>query len=650
LTAKEIYQHEQQGKILRRIDRLPTDIVIPLFSEWAEENRYLPPGVSEYPGKFTFDIAPQIREILDSLHPDSGINDVTLMKSRQSTGTVGAGENFIGAAIANKTGSVLCLTSNKGVAKIRSSSAIDVMIDNAGLSELLKPMSSRMKRKSADTSYYKEFSGGIKLLMTSYGSIGDIKSNTFGNIFLDEWDEAPPELKDQGDIEGVILGSTMTVRGYRVLRVSTPSRMETSRIYKAFLMGDQRYYYVPCPICGEMQILELKGQDKDYGLTFTMEKGKRNNSKVLIPETVRYICRHCKKSFMESKKAEMLLAGEWKPTANPVDKTRRSYYISGLMSPEMFLSWERICQQFINTGFGEDLLLFKDFTINYLGKPWASVQKNIEWQELRDRSEDYVYGIPPEFKKPTEGELYAGPLIITGGVDVHKDRLEMHIIGVGIGLEKWSIDYKIFYGDPSNINDVSWSNLDSWVCTHTYKIAGKENYISRVAIDTGYQPEGEKGLSQFSAKAHIVYEFTGRRPSVYIAIKGVAEGKVLELIKEARVHGSVLKKRYDVDVSIIKEIIMSNIDLTGGPGAIHLPRYTQDAKGSKKRIPDDHYRQFLSERYQEKAPKKFGWVKIYTRNEVWDTFIYAMAAAEFLGLSGWTNEEWMEYYFNLNNN
>jgi phage terminase large subunit GpA-like protein len=317
----------------------------------------------------------------------------------------------------------------------------------------------------------------------------------------------------------------------------------------------------------------------------------------------------------------------------------------------MMLSWRRICQQFIDTDFGSDLPKFKDFTINYLGRPWANAQKNMEWSELRGRAEDYAYGdseLPGHITKDAAGQVsrYNGPLILTAGVDVQKDRLELQVVGFGIGMEKWSVDYHIFYGNPGNIDDPSWIALDEHIYTHTYRVAGQDSYISLCAVDSGYDPRSQTRQKDWTGKSSVVYEFVSQRPDRFIAIMGVDDQKVLMPIKEARVDGSNLKKRYNVATGIFKEMLYSQLDIVGGPGALHFPRYrvTGDIR---REIPDDHYRQFLSERFQEIKPGNWGWKKIYKRNEVLDTFVYACAAAEFHGLSGWTAERWMQYYYEI---
>ena len=647
--AELIYKEKQLNFLDKAFDKLPIEINIPLFSEWASDNRVIPPGVSEYYGPFDWNIAPHLKEPLDLCHPDSPYTHISLMKSVQSAGTTTVAENALAAFIRYKIGSVLFLTSSKGIGAIRGSANIDTLIDNSDLKDCLKPMSNRTGKKTKDNTFYKEFAGGIKLLISSYNSIGDLKSNTFHCIICDEWDEAGTELKDQGDIAGIIEGRTKGLRMYKIIQISTPTRAETSRINKSFNEGDQREYFLPCPECGERQILELKGRQMKYGLTFTTEEDKKSGEKVLIPETVRYICKYCGHEIYESKKQWMLQNGIWISQKAAINPKKASFHTSGLIAPEPFLSWERICQDFIGTRFGDDLLKFKDFTINDLGNPWLQVKKNAEWEMLRNRAEEYALGDIPEGNKITISglELYDGPLILYAGCDVQKDRLELCVTGFGINGNKWIVDYQIFYGDTSSLDDPAWLALHEWVYTKEYKILNKKTYIYRCAIDVGYNPKQDKREKDYAGKANIVYNFVFARQDRFIAVMGNPDEKTQGILKESRVNDTLsqLKKRYFVSVSLLKQLIMDVIDQDEGYNAIHVPKYT-NIQGKIIELPDDFYQQFLSERYQDdpKSPGNFKWVKITKRNEVLDTFIYSIAAAEFDNVIAFTNEAWYEFY------
>jgi len=623
-TAKDLYSKSEINFLLNKIDALPTSAAIPCIVDWLEQNRYMPPEITENYGQFNRNMIPHLIEPLMMLHPDNPTTHLTMMKSVQSGATTSLIEGAMAFFTKFKLGSCLYLTSTKSMGKVRSSSALDVLIDNSGLDKLLKPISKRDgSRKTADTTFYKEFSGGVKWLITSYNSIGDMKSNTFHLILADEWDEAGIEIADQGDIAGIIEGRTMAARNYKIVFVSTPSRMETSRIYKSYCEGDQRQMDVHCPLCGRPQILELYGQGKKYGLTFNMKKDKATGTKLLDETAVRYICKHCSGEFTEAHKQNMLENGIWRPTwqttnFRPKTKNHRSYNNQGLLSP--FLPWTRICQQFVNTEFGQDLMLYKDFTINYMGRPWASQVKSSHWQDLYDRRDSYQAGDVPK-----------GVLQFTGGADVQKDRIEVIITGWGIGGESWIIEKKIFFGLTETLDDPIWAELGVWALTKEYKVHGQAQAILRIAIDQGYNPHEKKNLGRlkdFALKPHIVQNFVADN-HIFIAVRGVAgEG---EIITPKKVQGGKLTKRYDLCVDLLKEDVFSRIDRTEGQGAIHFPDFEKE-----------NFKQFCSEVFKELSPKKFGWGKVYERNEVLDCYVYSLATAHYLSLIQRPAEVWKE--------
>jgi phage terminase large subunit GpA-like protein len=456
-----------------------------------------------------------------------------------------------------------------------------------------------------------------------------MKSNPFNLILCDEWDEAGVELADQGDVAGIVEGRTMAARFYKMLFISTSGRMETSRIYKSFLEGDQRLYFVPCPLCGKSQVLILRGQGKKHGLTFNMKKDERTGVRLLDQKSVRYICEHCEGEFTEAHKQEMLEKGEWVPTwqnteHKPKSPYHKSYNNQGLLSP--FLSWERICQQFINTDFGENLMLFKDFVINYMGKPWASQSKRAHWEDVYDRRDKYQAGeIPP------------GVLQITGGADCHKDRIEVLVVGWGRRAESWIIEKKVFYGKTDDLNNPIWTELSMWALSKEYKIFEKMWGITKIAIDQGYNPTERKTQGRqkdYARKPNIVQEFVSKNP-YFISVRGVAgEG---EILRGHRVQGSGLTKRYDLAVDVLKEDIFSRLERKEGPGAIHFPDFEKE-----------NFKQFCSEVYKELAPRKFGWGKVYERNEVLDCYVYATAAAIWLNIVQRSDEIWNEYETAMN--
>ena len=605
-------------EIILFLDNSKTDFYIPLISEWAAENRYLPPGTTEYPGKIDHDIAPHMIEIQDCFHPDSGIQQVSIMKSTQSLATTTI-ENAIGHSIKYKLNNILYIISSKNIAGIRSSSAIDVMIDHSNLAEYVKPISTRMKRKVADNKYYKEFHGGRRLMMTSWNSIGDAKSLTWSFIIEDDLEEAPYELAGQGNPEAIFEGRGKTVRNFKIAKMSTPTTTQ-GRIYKNFLDGDQRFYYTQCLLCGEKQILELYGLGRDYGLRAKSET--IDGIEQIIPDTVEYICKYCKKALKEYQKGQMMAGGEWRPTARPVNSIYRSYHISNLMSPIMFYTWERCMQEFCETDWGAKITKYKNFVIDVLGWPWEHRSEKKSWKELKARAEKYSLKEIPE-----------GGLIITGGVDVQKTWLELQVVVWGPGMESWPIDHVKFYGKTYDWRNKVWMDMQNYLATKKYKLKSVQLPIAMTAIDSGYNPKkGQQGDNTITEE-HTVYEIVART-SRTIACRGNADLKDM-ILKQERIRKAIpLRIRYEVAVNELKDEIMIKIDLpVESRGYMH---FTDE-------LSDEYFKGFLSEVYAEVLPGKWEWKKTYERNEPLDTYILARAAAERLNLPSWNDSIWANY-------
>ena len=84
------------------------------------------------------------------------------------------------------------------------------------------------------------------------------------------------------------------------MKISTPTIAGRSAIEAAHDRGDQRKYFVPCPICGEFQILTF---DR---LTWT---------KIGLPAAAAvYECAECGGYIRNHQKTAMLAAGEWRAT------------------------------------------------------------------------------------------------------------------------------------------------------------------------------------------------------------------------------------------------------------------------------------------------------------------------------------------------
>ncbi|MDR1390655.1 MAG: phage terminase large subunit family protein [Treponema sp.] len=574
------------------------------------------------------DFMPYLLEIQDNLHPDSPVRITSIMKSTQSGATT-AIENMMGITIKYGLHNILYVISDIEMAKLRSRAAIDVMIDMGNLTEYIKPITKRdNQRKSADTILYKEFTGGHRFLMTSYNSITKLKSFSWDLIIMDEIVEAPFEITDQGDPESIIEARGKTIRDLKIVKLSTPSSAGNDRISRAFKSGDRREYMIPCPRCGGYQYLEFMHGPKAFGLYGDYVFDKRGKAS-LVPGTSRYKCRHCEKDFFEHEKQEFMLekaaggAAYWEPQAAARDSRDRSYHISAMMSP--MAEWGNIITDYLKTDMGKNLQEYRNFVITNEGLHPETDRRIVLWDELRARAEAYRSGRVP-----------SGPFVITGGVDVHKNRVELLLTAWGPGMEAWIFDHQVFFGQTADIHSQVWKNVLQY-CGRGYIIPALKDVeinIAMIGVDISYNAAKDPTLAEEKrSELNTALLFCAMNPRLFTAIKGIEEGKSRGVTLTQRKHNMIDAVFYLCDVGAVKDIIFdgANIDKSEGKNAVHF----------SKDFPEDFFRQFASEYYGENEAGKVGWHKLADRNEVLDCFVYSRAAAMIEGYEKLDEDEWL---------
>jgi phage terminase large subunit GpA-like protein len=611
--------------VLGWLELLRIEPELPSITAWTEANRYLPEGSTERPGMYNPGFCSYTLEIQENFHPDSPWRIISTLKGTQSLLTT-AHECVIGHSIKYSLHNILYVISTKSMAGMRSSAAIDILIDYSGLKEHIRPITRRAKqRKGGDTILYKELSGGRRLFMTSYKSIADLKSFSWDLIIMDEIDEAPPYIRGQGDPEALIEVRGKTIANLKIAKLSTPVQAQNSRIYKAFKSGDQREYMIPCPRCGGYQHLEMLKEGREYGLYGDYSVDDKTKKAAFVENSERYKCRHCGGDFFEYEKPAFMLEKSlggpayWEPHGTAQDPRDRSYHVSSMMSP--MTSWKNILIDFAKTGFGKKLQNYKSFVINTEGLPFFTNYRMMAWTELKDSAEDYPLGQTPE-----------GGLLISGGVDVQKNRLELQLVAWGYGMEAWSFDHQAFFGETADINGAAWRQLAEY-CSRSYTIPGTkaEVYITRIGVDASYNPNKDPGASDsMRREMNAVYAFCKKFSSKFIPVRGVDDKKdPAQFITQKKVS-RLDCYYYIVDVNAIKDEIFNSLDLKEGGRSIHF----------SDKYPDEFFKQFVSEVYIEDDMGKASYKKVYERNETLDTYVYARAVMSIIGADRWDEARW----------
>lgn len=370
-------------------------------SLWNERNRVMASENSPWPGPFSYDRTPYLREIVDCASPDHPAKRVAMMKGNQGGASTGVIEAAIGWIISENPGPILFLTGHSELTDEAMNGKIDQMIESCGLRPLIRPNVKKKKnQRTGDTSKSKEFPGG-SLTAGSATNHNLLRQRSVRFGFMDDFEAVKSADRKTGNTIRLIEGRFTAYSDImKLYYISTPELEEGSNIEYVFQKGDQRYYNVPCPCCGDYIVLEwetdLEGTDgrEKAGITWRLDE----NSK-LIPGSVGYICQKCGGFFDDSHKYDMNLAGEWRPTCESSEPGYYSYHLSNLYAPAGMYNWEHYVLQYLeaNPPGGEpNQGLLQVFNNLVLGKTYKRVSESIKANELQKNIRKYSIGTIPE--------------------------------------------------------------------------------------------------------------------------------------------------------------------------------------------------------------------------------------------------------------
>lgn len=582
-TIDAAEQFSNASGVLRALKRASKHLVPPAPlkpSEWAEQNVRIPTG-NAVPGPIRFDNAPYQREPMDmATHP--GCHRISLMWGAQ-VGKTQLALCLQGYAIAHDPCSQMMMQPSQGDLTTWLETKFNPMVDaNPVLQELIaKPRS----HEGVNNQRMKSYPGGFMMFAWA-GSTKTMRGRSAPLIVADEIDGygGTPE----GDEVELLWQRAATFGDQRLLlEISTPTIKDQSRIEATFIEGDQRYFYVPCPHCDHHQVLKWDRVTWD-----------KDEDGVHLPETARYICEECGALWNDGERiasirvAEKMGAG-WK--ARKPFRGHASYHLNEIYST--FRRLRDIVQSFLDKKAKGDLQSFVNVS---LAETWEEQGEQADSHVLMQRAEDYPAPVP------------AGGVVLTAGIDMQQDRLEIETVAWGKGEESWSIDFTVLWGDP--LREEVWQDLDDYLSTTWQHETGAHLGIIAACLDTG----GSTGYTQRA------YEYarrkTGRR---LFAIKGVGgwDRPVVAAPSRKRTgRGQRKVDLFSVGTDEAKLTVMRRLAVTEpGPGYTHIPADREA----------EWFHQITAEKLVTKYIKgvaKREWHQTRPRNEALDCRAYAYAA------------------------
>lgn len=573
-------------------------------SQLATRHLVLSPEYSKIRGPLDLDLYPYLREILDRLHPDDPIRVVALRGHIQGGKTVVA-MGWLSAIIAAFPAPTLWVTDTESKAELFSKKRLDLMVrDSPALRERVADYKSRNKD---NTLLRKTFTGG-DLDIVGAQSASRLTSNTYRWVVLDEVDDHRENVSHAGSSIALAMGRQTTYGDLaKTFIASSPKIKGQSEIDTWHDRGDRRVFRVPCVRCGELQPLEFRSPADGGGWEYRLVWDKGD------PSSVHYVCRYCNGTFVEIDKPRILPAGEWTATATPTDPTVTSYGLNCLYLPLGGYGWADLARQWesamarLRAGDPDE---HRTVINTRLAESYEVPGDTLDAHALSRLVEpDWGDRIPARVR------------VVTCGTDVQGNRVETVTLGWGNGWEVWVLDYNVIWSDP-RMQDV-WDRHDEIVRREYVTADGRRLRPAATCVDSGHLPQRV-----------LEYAKDRFRRGVY-AIKGLdARGAIWD----RKVRRSGKNKNggtfFVVRVTAAKDDLATALRVVEpGPRYVHIPARILTA------FPD-FLEQLSSERRVTTRDKRgrdqIAWKKVAEGrpNEVWDTFVYALAAAHSLTMGG----------------
>lgn len=475
--------------------------------------------------------------------------------------------NAIGYYAHQDPSPILCVQPTLEMGQAFSKDRLAPMIRDT---DAIKQLFAAARSKDGEnTLLHKKFLGGHATI-TGANSAAGLASRPIRILLFDEVDRYPASAGAEGDPISIGKKRSLTFWNRKVLIGSTPTVKGHSRVEKEFDKSDKRRYHVPCPDCGHRGPLWFK--DFDF-------------SKIGTPDDPVWICSECGCYATESAKQGMLAGGEW--VAGEEFSGIAGFHINEFYSP--WSTWATVIEDFLKAKGDTEQL--KTWVNTSLGETWDPKDDSIDADGLAQTAE--IYGT----EVPRDAEL------LTAGVDVQKDRFEVHVWAWS-ETECWFVHQEDIYADTALKSE--YRRLDEYLNTADFEHPSGSLPLVSAAIDSGYETDR---VYEYCAKRY------GRR---FYAIKGV-EGPGRPgawAMAKPRTPGPKPPKMFNIGLDFIKGRLFDRLN---DDGVVHFP----------VGLDREFYEQLTSEfrdTRMVRGNKVQYWKKKRTRNEAWDCFVYAYAA------------------------
>jgi phage terminase large subunit GpA-like protein len=577
----------------------PGEPVVP--SAWGAKNLTVVDG-PRAGGKWDPTLSPYVAPIVDILGPEGPENFVVVRKSSQtglSEGAILLTGSYVDRAPC-RIGYAVQTT--EALAEFNKEKLAPTIAQSPALAKKVRPQTSRSANGSTERT--KRFPGG-SLSLINGNSAADLKSRTLKVGIADEVDSWPDDIGDDGDPLDLFKARFISFHAsgdWRLLVLSTPQVLGTSRIDGLFKAGDQRFWHVPCPACDEKIVLNFKH------LKFERKP----------PYAAHYVAQCCGHPIEHHEKSNLVRAGEFIAT-NP-EGLYPSFHVDALIS--QVTTWDKIAETWWAAQGNEKKL--RVFYNTWLGLPF----------EIRGDAPDHIRlferrgGYEP-------GHIPAGGLLLTCGVDVQHSGIWVEVVAYGQDAQSWTIHHEFFEGDTTDPERGAFAKLAAFYEMKFPDAYGRLCAIDAIAVDAGDGGRFNQVLAWCRGRPRT-FAIKGR-PGWQVPAVGTPTTVDITLAGRKIARGAAV---WPVGTWSLKATWYADLRKIGGlegqeafpAGYCHFHSQTDER----------YFRQMTSE-YLGTATIKGRTSRVWKEtgpNHLLDCRIYARAMAEYLGLSRMTPEEW----------
>ena len=367
---------------------------------------------------------------------------------------------------------------------------------------------------------------------------------------------------------------------------STPT-LKDGHIWKALMNADvEKHYFVPCPHCNEMielKFKQLKWPEESEGQTIS----DRADQAV-------YVCQECGCVITDMHKDKMLRGGEWKVVReNNTSRKKIGYWISTLYSP--FVRFSEIAEKFMTSK--DDPEELQNFVNSWLAEPWEDTKLKTSADTVMERKTELPELIVPSWAK-----------MLTGGVDVQETSLYWTIRAWG----NFITSQNIAHGQAT-----SWADIERVMNLAYDTEDGDSMVVALCLIDSGYD-------------ADSTYDFCANNSDWALPVKGssnpmMSHFKLSKINKpDSRAYGMNLVL---VDGDKYKDMIAARMKKENGRGSwmVHAScdmEYAEQVTAEHK----------VNEKSGTKSIQRWRLKRAHADNHYLDTEVYALAAADIMGV------------------